>query len=106
MIKTAIENRQNLIVEGCCIPFQWKDDFADQYLREIRYYCLVLSRNYIENHFSDIKKYANEIEQRLDDSWCTVNTVLEDNLHYLEMCQIYGCNYILIDDSYQVELNL
>ena len=24
MIKTAIENRQNLIVEGCYIPFDWR----------------------------------------------------------------------------------
>lgn len=106
MIKTAIENKQHLIVEGCYIPFDWKEDFSDQHLREIRYYCLVLSRNYIERHFSDIKKYANEIEQRLDDSWCTMSSVLADNMHYLEMCQTYGCNYILIDGDYYVEIDL
>ena len=27
MIKTAIENKQNLIVEGCYIPFDWQKDF-------------------------------------------------------------------------------
>ena len=27
MIKTAIENKQNLIVEGIYIPFTWRDDF-------------------------------------------------------------------------------
>ena len=26
MIKTAIENEQNLIVEGCYIPFDWEKD--------------------------------------------------------------------------------
>ena len=26
IIKTAIENRQNLIVEGCYIPFDWEAD--------------------------------------------------------------------------------
>lgn len=106
MIKTAIENRQNLVVEGCYIPFSWKEDFSDKYLGEISYYCLVLSKNYIEHHFSDIKKYANEIEQRMDDLWCTRESVLEDNMHYLEMCRKYGYNYNLIDDCYQVEIEL
>ncbi len=36
MIKTAIENRQNLIVEGGYIPINWKDSFREQYLDSIR----------------------------------------------------------------------
>ena len=28
MIKTAIENKQNLIVEGCYVPPEWKTDFT------------------------------------------------------------------------------
>ena len=27
VIKTAIENGQNLIIEGCYIPFDWQTDF-------------------------------------------------------------------------------
>lgn len=106
MIKTAIENRQNLVVEGCYIPFDWKTDFTDEYLSEIRYYCLVLSGSYIEHHFPDIKKYANQIEQRMDDAYCTKSRVLKDNMYYLDMCKKYGCNYILIDDAYQVDIDL
>ena len=67
MIKTAIENKQNLIVEGCYIPFEWSQDFESEYLESIKYYCLVMSKNYIVNHFSDIKKYANVVENRMDD---------------------------------------
>ena len=33
MIKTAVENRQNLIVEGFYIPQDWRKDFSDRYLR-------------------------------------------------------------------------
>ena len=106
MIKIAIENKQNLVVEGYYIPFDWKECFDDEYLKEIQYYCLVMSRKYIENHFSDIKKYANVIEKRIDDSWCTIDSTLEDNAYYLDMCEKYNCNYILIDDCYQVEANL
>lgn len=36
-------------------------------LEGIKYYCLVMSEEYIGNHFADIKKYANAIENRLDD---------------------------------------
>lgn len=32
MVKTAIENDQNLIVEGYYIPFDWKKDFEEEYL--------------------------------------------------------------------------
>lgn len=104
MIKTAIENRQNLVVEGCYIPFDWKKDFDEQYLPEIRYYCLVLSEQYIREHFSNVKKYANAIEQRLDDSDCTMEWVLKENAYTLQMCEKYGCEYILIEDTYQVDI--
>ena len=104
IIKTAIENRQNLIVEGCYIPFNYQSDFEDAYLEHIRYYCLVMSGEYIRRHFSDIKTYANVIEQRLDDSDCTMESVLEDNAHYLKGCKENGVNYILIDEEYKIDI--
>lgn len=48
MIKTAIENNQNLIVEGCYIPFTWQSDFDSNYLEYIKYYCLIMSEKYKE----------------------------------------------------------
>lgn len=106
MIKTAIENKQNLIIEGCYIPPNWNKSFSKKYLNEIHYYCLIMSENYIKDHFFDIKKYANVIEKRLDDSYCTIESVLQDNNRYLKMCQKYNYNYILIDDNYQIDINL
>lgn len=103
MIKTAIENQQNLVVEGGYIPFGWEESFSDESLKEIHYYCLVMSREYIENHFIDIKSHACEIEKRIDDSWCTKQFVLEENAYYLDMCQKYRYPYILIDENYQVD---
>lgn len=92
MIKTAIENEQNLVVEGCYIPFDWAKDFESEYLIHIKYYCLVMSENYIKNHFGDIKKYASVVEQRLDDEYCTMETVLRDNAEILKQCQNYKVN--------------
>ena len=106
MIKTAIENKQNLIVEGCYIPFDWQKDFEREYLEAIKYYCLVMSENYIKNHFSNIKKYASVIENRLDDEWCTLESVLEDNAHVLELAKKHKVNYLLIDDKYEIDIDL
>ena len=106
MVKTAIENDQNLIVEGCYIPFAWENDFPAEYLAQIRYICLVMSEGYIRNHFADIKKYASIIENRLDDSWCTLESVLEDNAYYLEQAQKHKVKYLLIEDAYKIDIAL
>ena len=106
MIKTAIENNQNLIVEGCYIPFDWQKDFERQYLEQIKYYCLVLSENYIRNHFDDIKEHACVIENRLDDEWCTLENVLIDNARVLELAQKHKVNHIIVDNKYEVDIDL
>ena len=106
MIKTAIENKQNLIVEGCYIPFDWAKDFEKDYLNNIKYYCLIMSENYIKNHFDDIKKYANTIENRLDDEWCTMENVLTDNKKVLQLAIKNNVNYILIEDEYKIKLDI
>ena len=100
MIKTAIENRQNLIVEGCYIPFDWQKDLQSAYLSQVQYTCLIMSRRYIENHFADILGYANVIEQRLDDSGLEMEGMIAENAHNLSQCTKYGLPYILIDEEY------
>ena len=104
MIKTAIENNQNLVVEGVYIPFDWAKDFEQEYLDKIKYYCLVMSERYIRNHFDDIKGYANVIEARLEDG-CTMESVLSDNTAILSQAQASGVNYILIDVNYNVDIS-
>ena len=103
MIKTAIENKQNLIVEGCYIPFDWAKDFEEEYLEHIRYYCLVMSEEYIRKHFSDINGYANVIECRLEDD-CTMESVLEDNRQMLAGAIEHKVNYVLIEDGYKIDI--
>ena len=71
MIKTAIENRQNFIVEGCYVPFTWRGDFDEEYLREIRFICLCFSEKYIDGHYDDILSYANCIENRIEEDYLT-----------------------------------
>ena len=102
MIKTAVENKQNLIVEGCYVPFDWKKDFEAEYLKEIRCVFLVFSEDYIRNNFAEIKKHADDIEQRLDDSNINEEYLISENRFYLEGCKELGAEYILIDKDYKI----
>ena len=106
MIKTAVENGQNLIVEGCYIPFDWADGFEREYLEQIKYICLIFSKEYIRKHFSDIKKYASVIENRFDDEYCTMESVLEDNAKMLELAVKYKVEYILVTDEYKIDFEV
>ena len=102
MIKTAIENKQNLIVEGCYIPHNWETSFDESYRTQIRSFWLIMTQQYIENHFDHILQHANDIECRLDENSCSKASLIEDNLRNLEECVRFGCNYILIDEKYEI----
>lgn len=104
MIKTAIENEQNLIVEGCYIPFDWAGDFDGRYLPHIRFCCLVMTEDYIRSHFGAIKAHASDIEKRLDDSDLELESLIRENRENLRACQAHGCDYVLIDGDYQIDL--
>lgn len=106
IIKTAVENKQNLIVEGCYIPLDWKKDFEKEYLDNIKFYCLIMSEEYIEKHFEDILKYANVVEDRGADGDFTRQMMVRDNALMLKQCVKYGAEYILIDEEYGVEVGL
>ena len=103
IVKTAIENRQNLIIEGCYIPFDYKYDFDEEYLKEIEFRCLIMSENYIENHFDDIIKYENAVEKRLCTDISKEQLIAENNRN-LQLCKRYNLNYILIDKNYEDDI--
>ncbi len=106
IVKTVIENNQNLIIEGCYIPFDWKKDFGENYLSAIKYYCLIMTEEYIKNNFTDIVKYENAIEKRLSGGDVNKSDLLRDNANNLRLCKEYGLEYILIDKDYGVEIKL
>ena len=99
IIKTAIENNQNLIVEGCYIPLEWAKDFDREYLESISFRCLVMTEKYIRNHSEDIINYSDAVEKRLCDDVST-ESLSADNLKFFEFEKLYGSDIILIDDEY------
>ena len=101
IMKTAIENRQNLILEGCYVPFNWRRDFSEVYLAEICFICLAMTEGYIDTHFEEIRKHACDIESRLDDSDCTPENLKEENRMYIDGFRQAGEEVLLIDGAYE-----
>ena len=104
IVKTAIENGQQLTIEGCYIPHDWASDFDESYRTRIRAVWLIMTPAYIESKFDQIRGHANAIEQRMDDSGLSKEELIADNQRNLELCRQYGCEYILIDEKYEVKL--
>lgn len=101
IIKTAIENKQNLIVEGCYIPFDWRQDFCEQYLSSIKFICLAMTDAFIDAHFSYIKNHNSDIETRLYDTDITSDSLKEDNHYYINGFFQSGEKVSLIDTNYE-----
>ena len=101
MIKTAIENDQNLIVEGCYIPYNWRQDFDADYASEIWFICLAMTEGYIDSHFKEIMNHGSDIEHRLDDSDCTAEWLKDNNRKYIDGFRDAGEDVVLIEDDYE-----
>ena len=101
MIKTAIENNQNLIVEGCYVPLDWRQDFDERYLPSIRFICLAMTDDYIDSHFDEIREHASDIETRLNDSSLNKENLKIDNYSYISGCQQNGEQITLIASNFE-----
>lgn len=104
IIKTAVENKQNLIIEGCYIPLDWMKDFDESYLKSIKFICLAMTDEYIETHFDEIVKHASDIENRIDDTYLKKEMLKRDNRFYINGCMKYHLPLCLIIDDYMTSL--
>lgn len=95
--KTAIENGQNLIIEGCYIPPDWRESFGEDYLPHIRFIALAFSDAYIHTRYGDITAHANDIEMRQDDGYATPALLLRDNRRIRDN---FGAGVTLIEGDY------
>ena len=102
IIKTNIENNQNVIIEGCYIPFDLKKDFEEEYISNIQYVCLIMTEKYIKNNYKKIKNNENVIENRKEQGNIDINELIESNNYNLQMSKKYNNKYILIDDKYDI----
>ena len=101
MIKTAIENHQNLTVEGGYVPYNWRESFDEHYLGSIRFICLAFSDEYIDTHFPEIREHCSDIETRQDDDNCTIASLKDDNRKYIDGFKTAGERIFLIKADYE-----
>ena len=104
IIRTAIENGQDLIVEGCYIPPGWKEDFDSRYLPLIRLICLVMTEGYIDSHYDEIIGHESEIESRKTEGDCSPDELKESNRWFMEHFGNAGGETVIIEKDYEYTL--
>ncbi|MBQ9562801.1 MAG: adenylate kinase, partial [Lachnospiraceae bacterium] len=86
------------------VPFDWRQDFGEEYLSFIRFICLAFSDEYIDRHFPEILAHASAIERRISDDDCTAEGLKRDNRRYIEGFRKAGENPVIIRDDYEETL--
>lgn len=102
VIKTAVENKQNLILEGCYIPKEWKESFTEDYLKEIRGVFLVMSEEYLRNNFDSVCSKASVIESRIDDE-PDIERLIACSREFKEVAAYSDTDLIEINDKYDID---
>ncbi|MBP5311552.1 MAG: adenylate kinase [Clostridia bacterium] len=104
MIRTAIENGQNMIVEGCYIPFDFRSLLGKEYAEHVKFLCLALSDKYIDGHFGDIIRFESVTEKRIVDPCLTPEFCKRENRFYEKGFREKGERVELIEDDFEAEL--
>lgn len=104
IIMTAVENRQNLIVEGCYLPPDKIAALPAEYREQIISFYLALSYTYAQEHYADVLAHRSDIESRLYPEERTAKEIAEENDRTISMCQITGAKCFVIEKDYEREL--
>lgn len=106
IIKTVIENNQNIIIEGAYIPFNYKNDFSAEYLDNIKYLCLAMSEKYINNNYNLIINKSNIVENRGKSFSIDKDFLISENKKYIENSIKYNLPLQVIDNKYVINVDL
>jgi putative acetyltransferase len=104
IIMTAIENKQNLILEGCYILPYMADDFTDEYRKEIIPFFILFSDEYIKTSYPVIFDNQSVIELRDGDDLEPMGRLLELHDELRNMCIEAGADFIDIHQDYENEI--
>lgn len=106
IIKTVIENNQNIIIEGAYIPFNYKNGFSAEYLDNIKYICLAMSEKYINNNYNLIINKSNIVENRGKSFSIDKDFLISENKKYIENSIKYNLPLQVIDNKYVINVDL
>ena len=60
-----------------------------------------MSKNYIASHFAEIMNHGNDIEKRIDDSYCTKEWLTQENERIMNGFRQVSEQVVFIDDYYE-----
>ena len=100
IIETNIENKQNLIFEGCYLPCHEIKKLLETYPHDILAIYMVFSENYIRTHFEDVLGYRFVVEARGYKEERTVDMLVAEHQQVLASCKLNNLPYFLADNSY------
>lgn len=102
IIKTAIENDQNMIVEGCYIPAEWREQFDETYLKDIRCFYITMSEEYLRKNIDAVADYGSVIENRIEDE-VDLERLINCSKELKEEAEKFDIPVIEITDKYDID---
>ena len=105
IIMTAVENDQNLIIEGCYLPPDKIAALPEEYRAHIISFYLALGYHYSREHYADILAHRSDIECRLYPEERSAEEISDDNDQTISMCRLTGAKCFIIEKDYEAEMN-
>ena len=105
IIMTAVENKQNLIIEGCYLPPDKIAALPAEYREHIISFYLSLGYTYAQEHYDEILAHRSDIEARLYPEERSAKEIAEENDRVAMICRISGAKCFIIEKDYETELN-
>ena len=100
MAMTAIENGQNLIIEGCYHSPEQIAEFEPGYAGYVLAFWMAFSRRYIETNYDSITAYESVIERREEDH-PNPGELADESEALRARCLAQGAQGFLIDGDYE-----
>jgi 2-phosphoglycerate kinase len=102
IIKTAIENKQNMIIEGCYIPSEWREQFDSDYLKDIKCFFVTMSEEYLRKNIDKVRDFANVIESRIEDEVDT-ERLINCSIQFKKECEEQNIPVLEITGTYDID---
>ncbi|MFO7969100.1 MAG: hypothetical protein R6U15_03170 [Candidatus Izemoplasmatales bacterium] len=104
IIKTNIENKQSIIIEGCYLPQSEIYSFKDRYQKSIIPLYIVFSKAYIDNNYKAIINKSNEIETKTELAYLTKDYLYKEHKKVKDQCDKFNVPYIYIEKDYNKDI--
>ena len=83
---------------------EWRRDIDQRYLEHIKFICLAMSEEYIEDHFDAIIVHESEVENRLIKADCTADDLKQCNRWFIDLFSSVGEKVVIIEDDFDKTL--